>query len=145
MKYLYLLIITSVLVSCTESNFEYKKLEDCNFDIIKLKEQTKIKVLSYSGGKYCDNETKYYYQFIGVNQETLDTVRILSLCQKYEFVEGKKIGSFTSKGNMSDLINQIGDQYGLDNSSNEKMVVFNKERSAFELGNYTTAIGSLSF
>lgn len=145
MKYLYLLITTSILVSCSESNFEYKELEDCNFDIVKLKEQTKIKVLSYSGGKYCDNETKYYYQFIGVNQETLDTVRILSLCQKYEFVEGKKIGSFTSKGNMSDLINQIGNQYGLDNSSDEKMVVFNKERSAFELGNHMTAIGSLGF
>jgi hypothetical protein len=145
MKSFYLLLISLSIFSCSNSNFEYKELKDCNFDIVKLEEQTKIKVLSYSGGKYCDNETNYYYQFIGVNQKNLDTVRILSLCQKYEFVEGKKIGSFTSKVNMSDIINQIGEQYGLDNNSNEKMVVFNKERSAFELGNYMTAIGSLSF
>ena len=145
MKYLYLSILTLLVISCSENNFEYKSLEDCNFEMIKLKEQTKIKVISYSGGKYCDNDTKYYYQFIGINQETLDTVRVLSLCQMYKFVEGKKIGSFSSKGDLSELIDQVGSQYGLDKDSSEKMVVFNKERSPFESGVYKTSIGSLGF
>ncbi len=145
MKSIYLFILILTTLSCSESNFEYKELKDCNFEMIKLKEQVKIKILSYSGGKYCDNDIKYYYQFIGINQETLDTVRVLSLCQKYEFIEGKKLGSFTTKGDFSDIINQIGNELGLDNNSYEKKVVFNKERSDFESGNHKTAIGSLSF
>ena len=144
MKYLYLLIISSIVISCSESNFEYKKLSECNFKITKLKEQTKIKILSYSGGKYCDNETKYYYQFIGINQENNDTIRVLSLCQKYNFDKDKQIGSFTSRGNLTDVISQIGNKFGLDNND-KRLVVYNKERAQFESGNYKTIIGSISF
>jgi hypothetical protein len=113
--------------------------------MVKLKEKTKFRVISYSGGKYCDNDTNYYYQFIAINQETLDTVRILSLCQQYDFKKDKKIGSFSSKGDISGLINEVLNEYGSDIDSADKMVVFNKKLSHFESKNYETIIGSLSF
>jgi len=113
--------------------------------MVKLKEQTKIRVISYSGGKYCDNDTKYYYQFIAINQETLDTVRVLSLCQQYDFKKDKKIGSFCSNGDISGLINEVLSEYGSDIDSGDKMVVFNKKLSHFESQNYKTIIGSISF
>jgi hypothetical protein len=116
--------------------FTYKRLSELNYKMITIPEGTKIRLLSYSGGP-CNTINPLYFQFIGIDQETKDTVRILTLCQSqdFEIKPSPRFGTFKEN---------FLHQYNAD-QANESFVIFNQELSDLEKGDYKTAIGVLVF
>ena len=119
-----------------KNKIEYIKLEDLKFQLINIAWNEEIEVLSFSGGKNCNDEHTIYKQFIGIRKLTGDTVRILSACQIYNSPKLGKIGYF-----MEDPTNPIVER----KISSAKLVAFNKGHSKLERGNFKTCIGGLGF
>ena len=111
-----------------------------------LKSGTKIKLLSFSSGPACTDKETYYYQFIGINEETNDTVRILAPCQTIADKNPPAEGRFEPWTETSHIIDSVSQQLNLDKIEREnarKQVVFNKYLRDLEEGHYKTAIGTL--
>ena len=130
-----------LLVSCqSDPNYEYVDLEGYKYEDAGLKNRTPILLLSFSDGKRCNSGTVYYYQFIGINKETGDTVRIFSPCQFYDYKKQLSEATFMS---FDDKV--FGKRKSLDGDDKDKVLVFNKRFADLEKRNYKTAFGSLAF
>jgi hypothetical protein len=149
MKRIYMALSTALfLFSCKTSgpDFEYVKFEDFKYEPAQIAPQTQVQVLSFSGGKACDPNTTYYYQFIGINTTNGDTVRILSPCQKVPDGLQPETGGFTPWDSTSSLVDQALEMVKAEKMENKKRyIVFNKHLADIEKGNYKTAIGTLGF
>jgi hypothetical protein len=149
-KVLFISSLAFLLCSCnvSDSKFEYIKLKDFKYTKGEIRPISEIELLSVSGGKPCTNEEIYFYQFIGIDKTTNDTVRILSPCQEYDVLsKAIRIGYFQPIADAS----QKGINYLIDPSSKDEdiledhfFVVVNKSHFT-ELRNYKTMIGSVSF
>jgi len=143
MKSIYIFILFLALAfSCKRSdpNYEYVDLEDYKFEDAALKRGTEILLLSFSDGRPCNSGTVYYYQFIGINKETGDTVRIFSPCQVYDYKKEQRDVTFMPA---NDALYKIDESLDLENK--DKVLVFNKRFADLEKGNYKTAFGSVAF
>jgi hypothetical protein len=140
------LIIFMVCWESLKVNY-YVKLEDFKYTPATIKDGTEIKILSYSGGKECSGKEIYYYQFIGIDNSTLDTVRILAPCQLFDVTRGTKTGIFYNDGisKVFDLLLKDSKEDVFKMSDKENFVVFNKKAESLEKRNFRTAIGSLAF
>ena len=119
------------------ARFTYTRLSELHYNMITIPEGTQIRLLSFSGGT-CNTINPIYVQFIGIDQKTEDTIRILALCQSQDFDIKSPVAKFaTFKENF--LHKYDADQ------DNESFVIFNQKLSDLEKGNYKTAIGILEF
>jgi hypothetical protein len=120
----------------TPASFTYTRLSELNYKMITIQEGTKIRLLSCSGGA-CNTINPIYFQFIGIDQKTRDTIRILTLCQSQDFdiKPPSRIGTFKKN---------FLHQYNADQAT-ESFVIFNQKLSDLEKGDYKTAIGVLEF
>ena len=115
--------------------FSFKKLSELNFQMIKIPEGTEVSVFSYSGGN-CSEIDNIYHQFIGIDQSTNDTIRVLTLCQSLDreisgeprFGIFKEVTPFSNTGH-----------------TKESFVVFNARMEDLETRNYKTVVGMLDF
>lgn len=148
-----LLISIILAISCRQPEFEFKKLEDFKFTPAHLKDGTRIELLAFSGngGKDCEPEVSYYCQFIGINRENGDTVRILARCQQYDLQNTPRLGTFTSESTFDSILDSAAlkiPQEGFTFSGKEKKyVVINNKPELLDLENknFKTAIGTLAF
>ena len=145
MKQLFILALVLILASCSKSKFDYKPLEECHFDMTTVEHGTNFNILAYSGGKECTKDTKYYYQFIGINQSTQDTMRILSACQGYRFGKDPRMVSYIkiNEDKLNDALKTIYEEHGINQET--KLVTFNNEMPKIGEGNYKTVIGSVGY
>ena len=72
-----------VLGGCQSKNdrhdeLEFKPLKDFAYTPATIAPGTEIELLAISGGKESDEETIYYWQFIGIDKSSGDTVTIIS-------------------------------------------------------------------
>lgn len=120
----------------TKGGIEYIDLADLNFDYIKIDRDEKIRLLSFSGGKNCNENTVIYKQFIGIRVLNGDTVRILTACQTYDIDQPKTFGYFS-----------LPHEYTASKLKNatKKLVAFNKQQFELERKNLKTCIGELGF
>ncbi len=120
----------------TAELFSYKKLSELNYQMIPIPEGTEIRVFSYSGGN-CSEVNDIYHQFIGIDQTTNDTIRVLTLCQTMDReVSGPpRWGVF--KVNFPSVYNA--------SKADESFVVFNSKMRFIEDRNYKTVVGILEF
>ena len=143
---LFFLIISVVACEERDMRFEYIPLEKYKYEPIHIKNGTPFRILSFSGGPSCTPEESYYYQFIAINKETLDTVRILTLCQTVENVIDSAQGTFSSYDEHAEEINKILKEHGEKAfDGGEKIVVFNKLHKELEGRKFKTTIGSIGF
>jgi len=119
----------------TKPDYEYQKLSDLKFRQADIKEGEEIKLLSFSGGKDCDDETIYFKQFIGIVKSTGDTIRILAACQLYDMDKPKRTCYFQNE--ISGISQNISDK--------KKLVAFNKHQAILEKKDFKTVIGFLRF
>lgn len=75
-------ILFLVLAGCGSKSdrqvIEFKPLEDLNYTMDSIPAGTPLKLIAYSGGVPNTEEEIYYFQFIGVDEQNSDTIRILS-------------------------------------------------------------------
>ena len=143
-----LVLLSVVLHSCKseDPNFRYVRLEDFKYSHAAIEEGTEIQILSFSGGKDCTPEESYYYQFIGINLSTNDTVRILAPCQIVDINARPGRGTFTPWQETGKIIDNVLKEHGEKGLISEKrFVVFNKHQKDIEDKVYKTAIGTLGF
>lgn len=121
----------------TGSDYEFVNLRDFKLSNTEIKEGTKIELLSFSGGDDLPEDNIYYKQFIGVNNITGDTLRILALAdiQRYDLDKALRIGTYTMD---LPIRNQM-------KPSNNEYIIFNKNQEEIEKGNYKTVFGILKF
>ena len=142
----FLLIILFSSCRNSDPNFDYVELRDFKYQKALLATGTEIQILSFSGGKECSPKESYYYQFIGIDKSTGDTVRILAPCQKIDLNLNPSVGSYTPWDSTESIINKELRQNGESNFISENIfVVFNKQNAILEKREFKTAIGSLSF
>ena len=72
-----------VLAGCQSKNdrrdeLDFKPLKDFAYTPATIAPGTEIELLALSGGKESDEETIYFWQFIGIDKSSGDTVRIIS-------------------------------------------------------------------
>jgi hypothetical protein len=129
-----------------DPNFRYVKLEDFKYSEATIKEGTEIQILSFSGGKACSPEESYYYQFIGIDLSTNDTVRILAPCQNVDVNAKPTTGTFTPWQEIAGIIAKTLKENGENELiAEKKFVVFNKNQKDIEEREFKTVIGTLSF
>ncbi len=129
-----------------DEHFEYIPLKQYKYEAVKVKDGATFRIISYSGGPTCTPDETYYYQFIVVEKETSDTLRILTPCQIVENVSDSTQGVFTPYMDEADLVNKAlreNGNKGLDEG--DKVVVFNKLYKDIETRKFRTAIGTLRF
>ena len=119
-----------------KGEYVYRNLSSLNYTIVKIPVGTKFKLLSYSGGD-CIPAGVSYRQFIAIDLANGDTVRILAPCQsrEYDFENAPRIG--TLQENIKEKFEPA--------SPDEKFVIFNKNLSDLEKGNFQTIFGMLEF
>ena len=145
--FLYLILLISV-AACKERDkrFEYIPLEKYKYEPAYIKDGTDFRILSFSGGPPCTTEEAYYYQFIAINKETLDTIRILAPCQIVENVGDSTQGTFSSYNEQAEIVNKVLREHGEKAfDEGEKIVVFNKLHKDLEARKFKTVIGSIGF
>ena len=143
---LFLAIINLLSCKSEDPNFRYVKLEEFKYSEATITKGTEIKILSFSGGKDCSPEESYYYQFIGVNLSTNDTLRILVPCQNVDVNARPTIGTFTPWQETADIIDKALKEHGEKELITEKkLIVFNKHQKDIEERDFKTIIGTLSF
>lgn len=141
--------LVSIFLWCCKPNdptFEYLPLETFVYEPTIIDEGTLIQILSFSGGPDCSSKKTYYYQYIGINKENNDTVRILSPCQKLPEGNNPTEGTFSSWKKQSEIIDKALKEHGENKFESEnKVIVFNKSHGEIEKRHYKTAIGTLGF
>ncbi|MEO6669458.1 MAG: hypothetical protein ABIN36_08280 [Ferruginibacter sp.] len=168
------LIITiySCETASKEDEYDYISLSSFKDDSLIIKNGTPIKLLAFSGGKNNDKEHVYYYQVIVINQETGDTLTVITPALKVpntdgtggkiyippmEFNPDKKVFEATyerkSDTSLNFLLQVMGDESklteGSDVSKYNKMVkpelvAINNSLPIFK-NNYKTVVGILVF
>jgi len=97
-------IAFSLFAGCTGGGSGYHNLHDdlsyvpfdeYKFEQADIKPGTGIRILAFSGGKESKNKVVYDCQFIGINQSTGDTVRILASLISIDSVAGSSAEIFT--------------------------------------------------
>jgi hypothetical protein len=121
----------------TGSDYEFVKLKDFKFTTATIKEGTKIELLSYSGGDDLSEENIYYKQFIGIDKNNGDTLRVLALAQmqNYDLDKALRIGTYSID---LEVRNQM-------TPSDKEYIIFNTNQADIEKGNYKTVFGILKF
>jgi len=121
----------------TGSDYEFVKLKDFKFTTTTIKEGTKIELLSYSGGDDLSEENIYYKQFIGIDKNNGDTLRVLALAQmqNYDLDKALRIGTYSID---LEVRNQM-------TPSDKEYIIFNTNQADIEKGNYKTVFGILKF
>ena len=142
--------LSFVAFSCKNNNadhdFDYVKLKDFKFTKAELKPLSEIELLSVSGGKQCTGTEIYFYQFVGIDKATGDTVRILSPCQTYDEVKAPRTGTYIPMDDSPEGINKFTGnvEKGSAVDSDHFFVVINKKHFT-ETRNYKTVIGGIGF
>jgi hypothetical protein len=147
-KIFYIGLLSISLLCCKQGDpyFEFLSLDAFKYETTSINEGTLIQILSFSGGPDCTPKTTYYYQYIGINKENNDTVRILSPCQVLPEGNNPTEGTYSSWIEQSGIIDKVLKEHGENNfESGKKVVVFNKAHREIEKGDYKTAIGTLGF
>jgi hypothetical protein len=88
-----------LLVSCQpkkEDILEYKPLKDFSYTPASITRGSEIELLAFSGGEKSDENTIYYYQFIGIDKSSGDTVRIISSLISVEESPGVENKTYTT-------------------------------------------------
>lgn len=121
----------------TGSDYEYVKVKDFQVDTTQMEDGAKIKLLSYSGGGSPDGNLIYYKQFIGIQETTGDTLRILAFAglQNYDLENPARIGTFRKHSLFENKVTGGENEY----------IIFNKNQTRIEKGNYKTVFGILEF
>lgn len=125
-----------------EGVYEYIPLEEYKYTAATIKDGSSINILSFSGGKMCDEKNLYYVQFIAIDSLTNDTVRIFSACTTYQ-EDFPRTGSFNNTTS-NDAAQQLVEK-GLQKNGKNQYVVFNKDNAGIEKGNYKTTFGTVGF
>lgn len=121
----------------TGSDYAFVKLKDFAFTPATLKEGASIELLSFSGGDDLAEGTVYYKQFIGIDQSTGDTLRILALAgmQQYDLDKAPRVGSYSTDLPIRNQLTPGDNEY----------IIFNTNQADIEQGNYKTVFGILKF
>lgn len=158
-----------------EHSYEYVPLSEYKIDSANIKPDAEVKIIAYSGGEKSEKDNVNYFQFIVVEKQSGDTVRILAPLIGITKEAGVENDTYTtpsqfdvSKG-VFDAVFEVKDsiqnmmlnidvahmpegedfeamQKRLTNSVNGKeFVVVNKSIPDFENPAYKTAIGILKF
>lgn len=127
----------AVLPNLQEDQIEYLDLQTLNFEYVELKQDEEIELLSFSGGKNCDDKFSVFKQFIGIRKLNGDTVRILAECQTLTSRKLSKTGVYSNRTF----------PYPLERNKNErqKVVAFNRKNTTLEKRTYPTCIGGIGF
>jgi hypothetical protein len=177
MRKIILTCLVAVICSCNastnEDQYDYVLLSKFKDDSLQIRSGTPVKLLAFSGGRENNKENVFYYQVIVINQETGDTLDIITPLLKIpniegkdgkiyippmEFNPGKKIFNATferkSDSSLNFLLQVMGDESeSNDNSSTVSMydkmvkpelVAINNTLPIFK-NNYKTVIGILVF
>src|SRR5882757_5866132 len=96
-------IAFSLFAGCTggpgshtlHDDFTYVPFREYKFVQADIKPGTGIRILAFSGGKESKDKTIYDCQFIGINQSTGDTVRILTSLISTDSVPGSTSEVYT--------------------------------------------------
>jgi len=154
------------------ANYKHQSLKEFPDTVVNLPSGTAIRILAFSGGDVAKKSDELYYcQFIGINQTTGDTVRILAAAinveeastdgkpvltpsSTYDFDKGITNATFkapTEDDQMmikmmpglqgGNMAEKVGDK--LDNAVNEYVMI--PESVPFFTRHYRTAVGILSF
>lgn len=117
-------------------DYESVSLSSLKFEKVTIADGTIIDLISYSGGDCEGTSLVEYVQFIGINQSSGDTVRILALChaQQYDLNKAPRSGAF--KNFLPIDSNTVADNI---------VVIFNKNLEEIERKEYKTAFGILEF
>ena len=93
--------------------------------------------MSYSGGDDLSEENIYYKQFIGIDKNNGDTLRVLALAQmqNYDLDKALRIGTYSID---LEVRNQM-------TPSDKEYIIFNTNQADIEKGNYKTVFGILKF
>ena len=155
--------------------YEYLPLEEYRYAQASIQPGTEVELLAFSGGKEADEKGLYYYQFIVLDKNKGDTLRILTPLISVDESAGLDNKTFTTplqynpeKGvtnafyepmdsaqnlalQVDALIKDNKNDSSVDINSlmskvdKKQFVVINKSMSEFENPNYRTAIGVLNF
>jgi hypothetical protein len=155
--------------------YDYLPLEEYRYTPANIQPGTEVQLLAFSGGKEADKKDLYYYQFIVLDRNTGDTLRILAPLISVDKSAGVDDKTFTTplqynpeKGitnafyelmdSTQNLVLQVDALIKDDNNDSsvdinslmskvdkKQFVVINKSMSEFENPNYRTAIGVLNF
>ena len=71
-------------------------MKDFNYNSANISRGSEIELLAFSGGKESDGNTIYYYQFIGIDKSSGDTVRIISSLISVDESAGLKNKTYTT-------------------------------------------------
>lgn len=121
----------------TGSDYAFVKLKDFAFTTATLKEGASIELLSFSGGDDLAENKVYYKQFIGIDQSTGDTLRILALAgmQQYDLDKAPRVGTYSTDLPIRNQLTPGDNEY----------IIFNTNQADIEQGNYKTVFGILKF
>lgn len=121
----------------TGSDYAFVKLKDFPLTPATLKEGASIELLSFSGGDDLAEGTVYYKQFIGIDQSTGDTLRILALAgmQQYDLDKAPRVGTYSTDLPIRNQLTPGDNEY----------IIFNTNQADIEQGNYKTVFGILKF
>lgn len=121
----------------TGSDYSFVKLKDFAFTPATLKEGASIELLSFSGGDDLAENKVYYKQFIGIDQSTGDTLRILALAgmQQYDLDKAPRVGTYSTDLPIRNQLTPGDNEY----------IIFNTNQADIEQGNYKTVFGILKF
>jgi hypothetical protein len=75
---LMILTASNCRTNITDDKYKYIELSKYKIDSISLKPGTELRILAYSGGRNNDKDNINYLQFIVINKQTGDTLRILA-------------------------------------------------------------------
>jgi hypothetical protein len=97
-----LVIALSLFTAChgagshtLHDDLTYIPLSEYKYEQADIKTGTGIRILAYSGGKDSKGKDVYYCQFIGIDQSTHDTVRVLTSLISTDSVTGSSAEIFT--------------------------------------------------
>lgn len=170
------LLTMSLFHNCTyiKSKFSDKHiyltpLNRFPYPISQLEKGTSLKLIAVAFGSESDSEHTYYYQFLGINQSSGDTLRILAPIisvgkentytspKLYNHDKGVETATFEPKDSSFDLkINLVASPEKLEADPNafdkmqkksnaDEMVLMVRGVPLFENSHYKTVVGALHF
>jgi len=160
MKHFIIVTLSLLLFSCKRNDFTYFTKDELKFEEINLENNTRIRLLSYSGGDNCGDGKTYYQQFIGIRTETNDTIRIFSKCfinfhpdinqndtivyfvndaseilKKYKTLDVNKLTID------EELTDELDGLIEISNNKSKEYLIYNDKQKSIECGNYKTSFG----
>jgi hypothetical protein len=100
-KFILFFVILNIVLFCschsssgTQDQFDYIKFKDFKFTPAVVKPGAALQIIGYSGGETPDKNEIYYFQFICVNRDNGDTIKVLASMIDIDTGDGKH-GIFT--------------------------------------------------